>query len=391
MATIKPFLALRPQDVYVDKMLSPRPSALAGLEKGMIAQKLDNGYEGNRSLSNASILDNLRKMISEGDFYQEEKPCMFIYEITEDGTTQTGVWAVTDLEDFVSGHIKTHSSMMDCYAAGLTSYRNDVGLEGGPLLITHRPTSAIRQILKKIKLAEANSVYYSNKVFHRIWSVYDMKTIRQLSFYFSELQSVCLADGHHRLAAALRYRDMKKEKMISNSSFNYISSFYLASDQLKVKEFHRVIIPTEEVFSEEIVRHLKKTFSITRSSRNEVVIPLRKHEFGFYIDCRWYNMACKTREITPIPDACLLQEMIFKPLFNIEKPETDQRLIPVGGVGAAQEIEKIIHENPNAIVFTLSALDAEQLMDIAQQGYVLPPKSTWIEPRIPFGLLLRQL
>jgi uncharacterized protein (DUF1015 family) len=150
MATIKPFLALRPQDVYVDKMLSLRPSSFSEKGKGLIAQKLDNGSDGNQSLTNANILGNLRKMIGEGDFYQEENPCIFIYEITEGGSVQTGVWAVTDLDDFENGHIKTHSSMMDCYAAGLTNYRNEVGLEGGPLLITHRPTTPIRRLYSRL-------------------------------------------------------------------------------------------------------------------------------------------------------------------------------------------------------------------------------------------------
>jgi uncharacterized protein (DUF1015 family) len=391
MATIKPFLALRPQDVYVDKMLSLQPSSFSEKGKGAIAQKLDNGSDGNQSLTNANILGNLRKMIGEGDFYQEENPCIFIYEITEGGSVQTGVWAVTHLNDFENGHIKIHSSMMDCYAAGLTNYRNEVGLEGGPLLITHRPTTPIRKLLQQIKSAEANSVYYSNKVFHRIWCIYDMKTIRMLTACFSELQNVYLADGHHRLEAAVRYREMKKGMVSEDSNINYISSFYLASDQIRIKEFHRVIIPSEDIYIEQVFRDLKRSFSITRSARNEPVIPGRKHEFGLFIDGRWYNMICKLKDTGGLPDACMLQEMVFKPFFKIEKPETDQRLIPVGGAGAVEEIGKIIAEHPNAIAFTLAAIDADQLIDIAQRGLLLPPKSTWIEPKIPFGLLLRQL
>lgn len=391
MATIRPFMALRPQDVYVDKMLALRPSSISEKNKGAIAQKLDNGFDGNQSLTNANILGNLRKMIGEGDFYQEENPCIFIYEITEGATVQTGVWAVTDLDDFENGHIKTHGSMMDCYAAGLTNFRNEVGLEGGPLLITHRPTTAIRRILQQIKRAEADSVYYANKVFHRIWSVYDMKTIRHLSQHFSELQNVYLADGHHRLEAAMRYREMKRSKMIKVGNYNYISSFYIASDQLRIKEFHRVIIPSADINLEQVFRDLKKSFSITRSPRNELVIPHRKHEFGLFMDGRWFNMICKLKEISPLPDACMLQEMVFKPFFKIEKPETDQRLIPVGGADAVEELQKILSEKPTAVAFTLTALNADQLIDIAQQGFVLPPRSTWIEPKIPFGLLLRTL
>lgn len=391
MATIRPFMALRPQEVYVDKMLSIRPSAESGKSRGIIAQKLDDGEDGKQGLTNDHIIGNLKKMISAGDFYQEEHPCIFIYEITEGNTIQTGVWAVTDLDDFESGHIKTHESTLESNSSGLVNYRDEVGLEGGPLLITHRPTSSIRSLLLKIKQSEANSVYYSNKVFHRIWTVYDMKTIQQLSACFSELQNVYLADGHHRLAAAVKYREMKRKEGLKSPDFNYISSFYLASDQLKVKEYHRVIIPSDEIYIDQVFRDLKKSFSVTKSPRNEMVIPMKKTEFGLFIAGRWYNMVCKLKEIGTLPDACLLQEMVFKPFFNIENPGTDQRLIPVGGAEAILELEKLLLENPGAIAFTMSAMNADQLIEIAQQGIILPPKSTWIEPKIPFGLLLRKL
>jgi len=384
-------MALRPQDVYVDKMISLRSSAVSGKCNGIVAQKLDKGHEANKHLTNDHIIGNLKKMINEGDFYQEEHPCIFIYEITEGSSIQTGVWAVTDLDDFENGHIKTHEATLESNSSGLVNYRDEVGLEGGPLLITHRPTAAIRAVLLRIKQAEANSVYYANKVFHRIWTVYDIKTIQQLSSCFSELQNVYLADGHHRLAAAVHYRKTMQKAGAKSTDFNYISSFYLASDQLRIKEYHRVIIPSEEICLDQVFRDLKKSFSVTRSQRNEMVMPMKKHEFGLFISGRWYNMTCKLKDTGSLPDACLLQEMVFRPFFNIERPETDQRLIPVGGAGAILELEKILLENPDAIAFTMAAMNAEQLIEIAQQGIMLPPKSTWIEPKIPFGLLLRKL
>jgi uncharacterized protein (DUF1015 family) len=384
-------MALRPQDVYVDKMISLRSSAVSGKCNGILSQKLDKGHEGNQNLSNDHIVGNLKKMISEGDFYQEEHPCIFIYEITEGNATQTGVWAVTDLDDFERGHIKTHESTLESNSSGLVNYRDEVGLEGGPLLITHRPTVAIRALLARIKQAEANSVYYSNKVFHRIWTVYDMKTIQQLSSCFSELKNVYLADGHHRLAAAVHYRKTKQVTESNSTDFNYISSLYLASDQLRIKEYHRVIIPNDDIYIDQVFRDIKKSFSVTKSQRNEMVMPIKRNEFGLYISGKWYNMSCRLKDALSMPDACLLQERIFRPFFNIERPETDQRLIPVGGAGAVLELEKILLENPNAIAFTMAAMNAEQLIEIAQQGIILPPKSTWIEPKIPFGLLLRKL
>lgn len=391
MATISPFKALRPQEVYADKLLSLTSSSCYGQSDGMIARKLDKGHHGNTALSNEEILLNLKRMISAGDFYQEEHPCIFIYEITENGFVQTGVWAVTHLDDFENGHIKVHESTIECNSLGLMNYRDEVGLEGGPLMLTHQPSYAIKCLLQQIKRAEANSVYYANKVFHRIWTVYDMKTIRQLSTCFSDLEEVYLADGHHRLAAAVKFRQMRGKGGSSCEDFNYISSFYLACDQLRLKEYHRVVIPSEEICTDQIFRELKRTFSMTKSPRNELVMPLKHHEFGMCMEGQWYNMTYKLKEIPGFPDACMLQDMVFRPCFKIEHPETDQRLLSVGGENAIPEILRIISENEQAIVFTMTAMNADQLIDIAQQGIMLPPKSTWVEPKIPFGLLLRKL
>ena len=389
MATIKPFLALRPQEVYIDKMLSLKSSSVQQ-KSGFMAKLLDNGHHGDESLTNANIIGNLKRMISKGDFYQEEHPCIFIYEITEGDNVQTGVWAVTDLNDYDSGHMKIHGATSACCVSRLMNYRSEVGLEGGPLLLTYTPNRAIRLLLQEIKQAEANSVYYADKVFHRIWTVYDLKTIRELSACFAKLPNVYLADGHRRLAAAVSFRNIRQQTE-KTEDFNYISSFYLASDQLKIRESHWLVIPYQEIDTDQIIRKLKKSFYITRSQRNERVIPLEKREFGIFIAGKWYNMVYKLKNLQELPDACLLQQVIFDPLFNVEQCTGDYEILSVGGSGAIDELELLLSDHSDAIAFTQSALNAEQLIDIAQQGIVLPPKSTWIEPKIPFGLLLRKL
>jgi uncharacterized protein (DUF1015 family) len=391
MATIRPFVALRPQEVYLDKMLTLKASPSNGGSNGFIARMLDNGHPENKELTNAHLLANLKKMMLKGDFYQEEHPCIFIYEITKGTHTQTGVWAVTDLDDFDRGHIKTHESTMNCNSYSLMNYRNEVGLEGDPLLLMYRPNRPISLLLNQIKQAEASSVYYSNKIFHRIWRVYDLKAIRELSLCFSALQHVYLADGHHRLVAAAKCRNIESKTSQETRNFNYISSFYLSSDQLSIKGSHRVIIPADDVYIDQVFRSLKKLFSVTKSPRNEPVIPSVPREFGLFMEDKWYRMVYKLADKNVMPDACLLQQKVFEPLFNIENPETDEQLIAIGGADALSEIQQIVAENPAAIAFTLAVMNADQLMDIAQQGIVLPPKSTWIEPKIPFGLLLRKL
>lgn len=391
MATISPFIALRPQAVYADKMLSLQSLTPDLNPKGRIAQHLDHDFISGSHTSNPRILDNLQRMMRSGELYLEDKPCMFVYEITENGTVQTGIWTLTDLKDYDQGLIKTHEAAQHCNTGDLVNYRAEVGLEGAPVLLTHRPSAAIKSVLYRIRQEEADSVYYANKVFHRIWAIADIHSIRQISRCFADLQAVYLVDGHHRMSAAINYRTLRKHNRCETGEFDFISSFYMSSEQLKVKEYHRLVFPHKGVEIDQVFKELKKIFSVTRSIRNEVVIPYKKSDFGMFIAGKWYNLMYKQKDGSRVADTALLQEQVLKPMFKIDDPGRDPNLVTIGGADALEVLQEQLHLHPLAVGFTLTAMTTEQIIEAAQQEILLPPRSTWIEPRIPFGIILRKI
>lgn len=389
MATIKPFRALRLQDVYVDKMLSQQPGAACGETQAHIAQLLDSGHQGGGVRSNMQISENLKKMLSRGDFYLEDRECLFVYEMTSGNTVQTGIWGVTSLEDFESGHIHAVEARNEQEIAGLLDYREKVRLEGCPVMLMHRPNPKMRLLLQQVRRTEPGSVYYCNRVFHRLWPVYDLGLIRTLKDMFADLQQVSLVRGMQHMAAAQQFR--KRQEPSANADFNYISSVYLSSDQLKVQDCYQLLIPPDTADLDVFFRGLKRSFSITKSLRNEPVFPIKYHDFGFYMDGRWYNMTYKLRDNARTPDACLMEEKVFTPLLTGENGLREHHLISVTGPDAAAELVRLLGVYPGALAITQVAAGTEQLTEMARQGVLLPPYAFSIGPKMPFGLLLRQL
>lgn len=391
MATISPFLALRPQAVYADKLLSLQSATQCTDTAGRIAQHLDQDFSPDNQCDNSQILQNLQRMIHSGDLYLEDKPSLFVYEITENNVVQTGVWTLTDLKDYDKGLIKTHEAPLYCNTDALISYRAEVGLEGAPVLLAHRPSPLIKSLLNRVKQQDADSVYYANKVFHRIWAIYDIHTIREFSRCFADLQAVYLVDGHHRMAAAVMYRAMSAQHSDKCGAYNQISSFYISSEQLRIKEYHRLVFPRREVEMDLVFRELKRIFSVTRSIRNAPVIPYKKSDFGMYMGGKWFNLMYKQKDGGRVHDTALLQEQVLKPMFKIEDPSQDPHLKTIGGANALEVLIEQLEQHPLAVGFTLTAMTADQMIEVAQQDILLPPKSTWVEPKIPFGLLLRKI
>lgn len=389
MATISPFMAIRPQSVYADKMLSFQSSANG--PAGKIEKSLDYDLTGNTKVSSAQFLDNFRKMVFSGDLYREDQPGIFIYEITDHNVVQTGIWTLTDLRDHDKGMIKTHEAALHYDPENLIRYRAEVGLEGAPVLLAHRPSQAIKSLLYRQRQQEVDCVYLSNKVFHRIWAIHDLQVIRQFSKLFAELQSVYLVDGHHRMEAALNYRKIRGRESDADCPYNYISTLYMSSEQLRIKEYHRMVLPYKSVEMDYVFRELKRKFSVTRSIRNVPVIPYKKSDFGMCMGGRWYNLMYKQKDGGRIQDPALLQDQVLRPLFKIEDPCRDPNLISVGGGNALELLQEQLELNPLAVGFTLTAMNADQIMEVAQQQILLPPKSTWVEPKVPFGILLRKI
>ncbi|MFI5136466.1 MAG: DUF1015 domain-containing protein [Sphingobacteriales bacterium] len=406
MATIHPFSPIRPNPFYADQLVFTKPQAesVSGdytkegglkplktlLETG--ARQRPETPEGQK-LAYQDIKNILQNLEENEQLNREKGPCIFIYEIVHQTYSQTGVWALTALEDYRKGDIKIHELTFDDSVRRLKNYRANTRLEGSPILLTYHPDAIINRIIAETKVNQPGTTLGNENGLHRLWKISDQEIQQKLIEAFGRVKTVYLADGHHRIESANKLALEQKEQ--GKPVYDTISSLYMATDQLRIEEYNRVVIPEKTLEKAELLRQLGKDFDLRKSTAGCPVQPKEIHHIGMYLDKEWYYLLAKPHtwqnknEVDNL-DAAILQQQVLTPVFNIYDPKTDSRLKCAGGEKAMEEIETILGSQPLAIVFTICPLTINQLIRVADAGHTLPPKSTWIVPKIPYGLLIQQ-
>lgn len=402
MASIKPFRAIRPNPQFADRLVqtTPQVQSVAGdpsdpaglpvlkiaLEIG--ARQRPETPEG-QARAYKDIEEELELLITSGRLLPEPKPCIYVYEVVHKTYRQTGIWALTDLNDYIKGIIKTHELTFSDSVRRIKNYRQHTRLEGSPILMTYVPSVTINRIIAETIAKNDKTVLSNHEAAHMLWRIEDEQVLNELVTAFAEVKAVYLADGHHRLESSSRLAVAQREK--GEPAFDTVGSLYMASDQLRIQEFNRVIFPSEPVNKIELLKWIYERFEI--KSCKAPVQPRDSHTMGMYVAGEWFELkpyVVPQHCIAASIDAAILQEQILGPLFGITDPVNDKRLKCVGGAGAMSEILAITDEYPEAIAFALCPLTCDQLIEVANAGEILPPKSTWIDPKIPYGLLLYQ-
>jgi uncharacterized protein (DUF1015 family) len=404
MATIKPFIAFQPNPLFADKLVftsSQTESVSGDLEKSealpplkvlleTIARQRPETPDG-QAAAYHTINQTFQNLLETDQFWEEEKPGLYVYEVVHKNYRQTGLWTMTALEDYTNGKIKTHELTFADSVRRIKNYRKYTGLEGSPVLITYPPHKTIDRIITETK-SNAKKITLGNSMgLHRIWKIESQETITQLTDAFAEIDRVYVADGHHRLESAhLLAMEQAESKM---PVFGYLSSLYIASDQLRIFEYDRMVLPEHPYDKTELLKQVAENFHIQASAGNHYVQPREVNKIGMCIAGQWFHLLSKAKNhskkgMEEHLDVDILQDELLKPVFGISDPAIDTRLKYFGGEQALEELHILLEQNPHAIAFTLSPLTVQQLIDAADQGRILPPKSTWIYPKVPYGLLM---
>jgi uncharacterized protein (DUF1015 family) len=393
MATIKSFRALRPDPFLADQLIFPsneqvfffgigeKTLPLKPLKEQLEtpARRRPETEEG-QNLAYEEIKGNIDRLKKLERIRLEEEPGIYIYEIVHRDYRQIGIWALTSVRDYTKGKIKIHEQTLADSERRICNYRKHTGLEGSPVLLTYPPDRAINRIIAETIAMQKKSTVGSRKSQHRIWKIQDAATLSDLIGAFAGIEQVYLADGHHRLAATERLAN-------ENGSDAYISSLYIASDQLRIIDYHRVFIPENQLEKAAILTKLQESCSLVPMNENQPFRPDQKNHIGMWLNGCWYKLVLKD---TGFLDVVYLQEQILRPVFGITDPRTDSRLKCVGGESAMDEIKGMLKAVPFAVAFTLCPMTVGQLMAAGATGQILPPKSTWIDPKVPYGLLMYQ-
>ena len=410
MPKIKAFYGIRPNPDYAGEIVLnienlSLEEAKAIRQKNpysyvnMLVPKLDNIYlRGSKhELAFQKINENFEDFLDKGVLIRDVKQSIYIYRITREFRSQTGIWAVTSIDDYLNNVIKKHELTRPDRETVLINYMQQTGIDANPVLITYSSNPEINLIIKRVCNLLPDLSFNQTDAKHELWKIDNEDDVNALIAEFSKLSPTYIADGHHRASAAsLLAIEQRKlnPKYTGDEEYNFSTSVYMASDQLDIYGFNRIVKDLNNLTSEEFLKNLSGNFHITKV--REVIMPSAIHEFGMYLDGSWYKLTAKletyqTNSLVEELDVSILQNYVLSPMLNITDPTTDPRISFGGGILPVDDLVKQVDQKESAVVFTLFPTSIEQLTRVADAGEVMPPKSTWFEPKFQVGLLVHQI
>ena len=407
MPRIKPFYAFRPvmrlQNSVVTRPLENYSLGQARLIVSenpysflhLIDPELDNPYlRGSRQeLIYKKINENLEAFVDDKVLIPEDKPSIYIYQVIHGGLTQTGIWTLTHINDYLSGKIKKHELTVERREKLLSEYLQQTGIDANPVLLTYFPNEVIERVIAKYQALKPEVDFiYEDGTHHRLWSVNEIGDLNAIVAEFAGMATVYIADGHHRIASMAKMALHKRTLTANNenSEFNYFSSAYFNTHQVKILAFNRLVKDLASLSVEEFLTEVEKFFNIEKVG--EAIELQTMHVFGMYVNQSWYKLTARPTiydQNNPISvlDVSILQDYILKPILAINDPRTDARITFQGGDISIEELVKQVDNNNYAVAFTLFPTSIDQLIAVADANGVMPPKSTWVEPKFLVGML----
>jgi len=333
--------------------------------------------------------ENFAKMIDGGVLVRDDQPCYYIYELTMGDHVQTGIAAAASIEAYDKNIIRKHEFTRPVKEDDRVRQIEALRAQTGPVFLTYRQMSEVDQLVEQKKSAEPEYDLTSDDgVRHRFWVVDDPNMVAKMDAAFSRMDYLYIADGHHRSAAASRVSAMNSSD--DNSDGKHFLAVLFPDNQVDIIDYNRVIADLNGLTAEEFLTQLAKNFDIEKSS--EAVKPARKGEYGMYLDGSWYRLSihpdlANSADAVEQLDVHLLDAYLIGPTLGITDPRRDMRIDFVGGIRGLAELEKRVDSGEMALAFSLYPTGLDELMAVADAGKVMPPKSTWFEPKLADGLV----
>ncbi len=341
--------------------------------------------------------DLLWQRIEDGDFISDEKPCYYIYELTADGRSQTGIAACASVDDYLGGIIKKHENTRPEKEEDRIRHVDACGAQTGPIFLTYRKDDAISEVVARIRQTEPEYDFTSpDGVTHRVWVVDDDGEIDKIRNAFAGIDRIYIADGHHRAASAVRVgliRRAEHPDYDGTEEFNGFLAILFPDEELRILDYNRVVADLGGLTPAEFLERTKERFDVSPLEGAEKK-PQEKGTFTMYLDGTWY--LCRIRPVDrsddPVAglDVSLLQDLLLAPVLGITDPTVDPRIDFVGGIRGTEELERRCREDA-AAAFALYPTSIDELFAVADAGLLMPPKSTWFEPKLRSGLFIHSI
>lgn len=413
MSVLKAFKALRPTAELASKvaalpydvmnsdearrMAFGNPYSFLHVDKAEIDLPKSVDIYDDRVYEQAKI--NLSKLVSADVLKQDEAPCLYVYEQTRNGRTQTGIVGCTSIDDYINNVIKKHENTRADKEADRIRHVDALDANTGPIFLTYKHSDTVSDIVASVKnLSEPVYDFVSDNVLQRVWVISDNSVIEKLVAAFKDINPLYIADGHHRAASAVKVglkRRQENPEYTGQEEFNFFLSVLFPSDELAILDYNRVVTDLNGKTKEKFIAEISKKFEC-REVGKEAFKPENKHNFSMYIDGSWYKLYAKSgtfNEEAPVDqlDVSILQHNLIEPVLGIKDPRTDKRIDFVGGIRGLKELQKRVDSGEMAVAFSMYPTTLSDLMSIADANLIMPPKSTWFEPKLLSGLFIHYL
>ncbi len=411
MATVIPFKGIRPQKKNVHlvasrsvttytpyelkKELEHNPSSFLQIIHPKNPEKLKTSAVGYLQKIKAQYL----KFIDNKTFIKDATPCYYVYQQKNKNNIYTGIIGCCSIDDYLNGTIKIHEQTITEREEKLKNYLEVCDFNAEPVLFSYPNNAQLDSITYEItQLTPEYDFVTEDAVSHKLWAISNVTNIRAIQHSFENIPNIYIADGHHRSASSVLYGKMKREQhsdYTGKEAFNYYLGIFFPESELKIFDYNRVIKDLNELSEEALTEKISTHFLIT-SKGNSVYIPIAKHNLSMYLQGKWYSLDAKkeilqSKNLVKNLDAWLLSEYILSPVFNIHNLKTDKRIDFISGIKGMEELQKQVDEGKYKIAFGLYPVTIEQLKQIADSNNSMPPKTTWIEPKLRSGLVIYEL
>ena len=400
MTLIQPFRALRPAPGRAAEVLAPPYDVLSSAEARERAKgkpwsflhiskpeiDLDPAINPYDKAVYAKAAENLKRMVADGVLIRDTKPGYYIYRLTWRGHTQTGIAAAASIEDYASNRIRKHELTTPVKEDDRVRQIEAINTQTGPVMSGYPKAPAIDAMLARAATGKPEvDVVADDGVRHQLWRITDDTMIDNLTIAFEALPAIYIADGHHRSAAAARVAAARK----GEGSHNYFLSVIFPEHEMTILDYNRVVKDLNGRNAEQFLAELRKSFTVTAS--DQPVRPGSSHEYGMYLGGHWYRLSIRPELVPNDPIGRLpitvLTSNVIEPLLGIKDPRTDKRIDFIGGARGLEGLEQRVKTDEMAVAFALYPTQMRDLMAVADAGSIMPPKSTWFEPKLADGMV----
>lgn len=411
---IKPLHALRPAKEYAEKIAS-KPYDVLNTEEARQETK-DNPYSFLHIVRSEVDLDasidpydervyekareNLDLFEEKGWLKKDPVESYYLYRQIMGNHEQYGLVAAISIDDYWSGKIKIHELTREKKEKDRITHVMTTRANTGPVFLTYRSSDEIDSLLELETKKEPEYDFYDEyNIRHTAWLIQSGDAKDKITRAFSEIPVAYVADGHHRSKSAAETGKKLREQnadFTGEEGFNYFLCVLFPHNQLKILDYNRVVATLAGKTPQEILTYLKQYFDVNQAANHEQAKPLQKGLFGMYLDNQWYTLKIKdsfVQKNNPVHslDISILQNLVLDPVFGIKDPRTDESIDFVGGIRGLEELEKRVQSGEMKIAFALHPVSIDELMNIADAGLIMPPKSTWFEPKLRSGLFIHRI